>query len=211
MQNLQKMLLNQKKNYKTSLLFLRPFLIGNEHERSHEHSKHRCFLIDLASTSWCLDFAPTVFTAVFGSKSRHPKRSRIWQDGGTQIHARRRKHAENGSGSIYVWEQGKRNKQVERKKTLILAACVLGYVENTEERCRKHREIYLGTQLVNCRCTHTHTHTHTYILSLMTDSRHSTPERGSKNVMCTVFDTAVTLLSAGCHTLCALSRGPRAP
>ena len=54
-----------------------------------------------------------------------------------------------------------RNKQVERKKTLILAACALGYVENTEERCRKHREIYLGTQLVNCRCTHTHTHTHT--------------------------------------------------
>ena len=51
---------------------LRPFLIGNEHERSHEHSKHRCFLIDLASTSWCLDFARTVFTAVFGSKSRHP-------------------------------------------------------------------------------------------------------------------------------------------
>ena len=46
------------------------------------------------------------------------------------------------------------------KKTLILAACALGYVENTEERCRKHREIYLGTQLVNCRCTHTHTPTH---------------------------------------------------
>ena len=58
---------------------LRPFLIGNEHERSHEHSKHCCFLIDLASTSWCLDFAGTVFTAVFGSKSRHPKRSRIGQ------------------------------------------------------------------------------------------------------------------------------------
>ena len=56
---------------------LRPFLIGNEHERSHEHSKHRCFLIDLTSTSWCLDFARTVFTAVFGSESRHPKRSRI--------------------------------------------------------------------------------------------------------------------------------------
>ena len=56
---------------------LRPFLTGNEHERSHEHSKHRCFLIDLASTSWCLDFARTVFTAVFGSESRHPKRSRI--------------------------------------------------------------------------------------------------------------------------------------
>ena len=85
-------------------------------EHSHEHSKHRCFLIDLASTSWCLDFACTVFTAVFGSESRHPKRSRIWQDGGTQIQARRGKHAENGSGSIYVWEQGKRNKQGERKK-----------------------------------------------------------------------------------------------
>ena len=79
---------------------LRPFLIGNKHERSHEHSKHRCFLIDLASTSWCLDFARTVFTAVFGSKSRHPKRSGIWQDGGTQIQARQGKHAENGSGSI---------------------------------------------------------------------------------------------------------------
>ena len=54
-----------------------PFLIGNEHERSHEHSKHHCFLIDLASISWCLDFARTVFTAVFGSQSRHPKRSGI--------------------------------------------------------------------------------------------------------------------------------------
>ena len=37
----------------------------------------RCFLIDLASTSWCLDFARAVFTAVFGSESRHQKRSRI--------------------------------------------------------------------------------------------------------------------------------------
>ena len=197
------------KLFSTTEQLLRPFLIGNEHERSHEHSKHRCFLIDLASTSWCLDFAHTVFTAVFVSKSRHPKRSGIWQDGGTQIQARRRKHAENGSGSIYVWEQGKRNKQVEREKTLILAACALGYVENTEESCRKHREIYLGTQLVNCRCTHTHTHPH--ILSLMTDSRHSTPERGNKSVMCPVFETAVTLSSAGCYTLCAPSWGPRAP
>ena len=58
-------------------VMLRPFLIGNEHERCHEHSKHRYFLIDLASTSWCLDFARTLFTAVFGSKSRHPKRSGI--------------------------------------------------------------------------------------------------------------------------------------
>ena len=48
-----------------------------------------------------------------------------------------------------------------------------------------------------------HTHTHTHILSLMTDSRHSTPERGNKSVMCPVFETAVTLSSAGCYTLCA--------
>ena len=120
----------------------RPFLIGNEHKRSHKHSKHSCFLIDLASTSWCLDFACTVFTAVFGSESRHPKRSRIWQDGGIQIQARQGKHADNGSGSIYVWEQGKRNKQGERKETLILAACALVYIENTEERCRKQRNLF---------------------------------------------------------------------
>ena len=114
------------------------------------------------STSWCLDFARTVFTAVFGSESRHRKRSRIWQDGGTQTQARRGKHADNGSGSIYLWEQGKRNKQGERNKTLILAACALGYVEKPKKRCRKHREIYLGTQLDTCWCTHTHTHTHTF-------------------------------------------------
>ena len=54
-------------------------------------------------------------------------------------------------------------------------------------------------------------HTHTHILSLMTDSRHSTPERGNKSVVCPVFETAVTLSSAGYHTLCAPSRGPRAP
>ena len=53
--------------------------------------------------------------------------------------------------------------------------------------------------------THTHTHTHTHILSLMTDSRHNTPERGNKSVLCPVFETAVTLSSAGCHTLCMLS------
>ena len=93
-------------------------------------------------------------------------------------------------GSIYVWEQGKRNKQGGRKKILILATCALGYVENTEERCRKHREIYLGTQL-ELKTVGAHTHTH--ILSLMTDSVHSTPERGSKSVMCTVFETAVTV------------------
>ena len=69
--------------------------------------------------------------------------------------------------------------------------------------------LYLGTQLVNCQCTHTHPHTH--ILSLMTDSRHSTPERGHKSVMCPAFETAVTLSSGGCHTLCAPSRGPCAP
>ena len=45
----------------------------------------------------------------------------------------------------------------------------------------------------------------------MTDSRHSTPERGNKSVLCPVFETAVTLSSAGCHTLCASSRGPRSP
>ena len=102
-------------------------------------------------------------------------------------------------------EQGERNKQGQRNKTLMLAACALGYVENTKERCRKHREIYLGTQLENCRCTHTH------ILSLMTDSRHNTPERDNKSVMCPVFETAVTLSSAGCHTLCVPSGGSRAP
>ena len=96
--------------------------------------------------------------------------------------------------AAYTFESKARgNKQVERKKTLILAAYALGYVENTEERCRKHREIYLGTQLENCRCTHTH------ILSLMTDSRHSTPERGNKSVMCPVFQTAVPLLMAATH------------
>ena len=58
-------------------------------------------------------------------------------------------------------KQGARNKQGERNKTLILAACALGHVENAEERCRKRREIYLGTRLENCQCTHTHTHTHT--------------------------------------------------
>ena len=36
------------------------------------------------------------------------------------------------------------------------------------KRDAENGEIYLGTQLVNCRCTHTHTHPH--ILSLMTDS-----------------------------------------
>ena len=55
--------------------------------------------------------------------------------------------------------------QGERNKTLILTAFALGHVENTEERCRKRREINLGTRLENCWCTHTHT-----ILSLMTDS-----------------------------------------
>ena len=69
--------------------------------------------------------------------------------------------------------------------------------------------------------THTHTHTYTHIhthtraharfLSLMTDSRHNTPETGNKSVLCPVFETAVTLSSAVCHTLCAPSRGPRTP
>ena len=36
-------------------------------------------------------------------------------------------------------EQGERNMQGERNKTLILTACALGHVENTEERCRKRR------------------------------------------------------------------------
>ena len=114
-------------------------------------------------------------------------------------------------------EQGKRNKQGARNKTLILAACALGHVENTEERCRKRWEIYLGTRLENCWCTHTHkhththTHTHTHILSLITDSRHNTPERGSKSVLCPVFETAVTLSSAVCHTLCMPSRVLHAP
>ena len=40
---------------------------------------------------------------------------------------------------------------------------------------------------------HTHTPPPPHILSLMTDSRHSTPERGNKSVMCTVFETVVTL------------------
>ena len=44
-------------------------------------------------------------------------------------------------------EQGERNKQGARNKTLILAACALGHVENTEERRRKRREIYLGTRV----------------------------------------------------------------
>ena len=138
---------------------LRPFLIGNEHERSHEHSKHRCFLIDLASTSWCLDFARTVFMAVFGSESRHLKRSRIWQDGGTQIQATRRKHADNGSGSIYVWEEGKRNKQGERKNHWFWLH-VRWDTPKIPKRGAENTEIYLGTQLENCRCTHTRTHTH---------------------------------------------------
>ena len=39
-------------------------------------------------------------------------------------------------------EQGERNTQGERSKTLILAACALGHVENTEERCRKRRDLF---------------------------------------------------------------------
>ena len=43
--------------------------------------------------------------------------------------------------AAYAFGDPERNKQGERNKALILAACALGHVENTEERCRKRSEI----------------------------------------------------------------------
>ena len=54
--------------------------------------------------------------------------------------------------AAYAFGDPERNKQGERNKTLILAVCALGHVENTKESCRKCREIYLGIRLENCRC-----------------------------------------------------------
>ena len=51
--------------------------------------------------------------------------------------------------AAYAFGAPKRNKQGERNRTLILAACALGHVENTEERCRKRSKIYFGTRLEN--------------------------------------------------------------
>ena len=81
-------------------------------------------------------------------------------------------------------EQGKRNKQGEKNKTLILAACALGHVENTKERCRKRREIYLGTQLENCRCSHTHTHTQTHTFYHSWQIPGTTHQKGVIKVCC---------------------------
>ena len=108
-----------------------------------------------------LGFRSYVFKAVFGSESRHQKRSCIWQGGGTQIQARWGKHADSGSGSLSVWRPREEKARGEEQDILTVAACALGHIENTEEKCRKRSEIYLGTRLENCRC-YTHRHTHIY-------------------------------------------------
>ena len=75
-------------------------------------------------------------------------------------------------------EQGGRNKQGERNKTLILAACALGHVENTDERCRKCREIYFWEPGLKTVGAHTHTFYHSWQI-------HSTThQKGAIKVCC---------------------------
>ena len=118
-----------------------------------------CFLIDLVNTSWCLDFTCT-YSQQCSAPNRGTRREAVFDK--VAVH-RSRRDEENMlivAVTAYAFGDPVRNKQGERNKTLILAACALGHVGNTEERCRKRSEIYLGTRLENCQC---YTHKHTFI------------------------------------------------
>ena len=177
--------------------FLRPFLIEPEHVHRNKHNKQPLIL------NWgslvCLP-CPTVLSQclLVPTKLRHRKRSCTWQDSATVLHRSRARREERA--------------REEEQDTDFGCMCI-------ETRWKYRRKVQktlrnLFGNLAWKLLVHTHTHmtyAHTHILSLMTDSRHNTPGRGNKSVLCPVFETAVTLSSAGCHTLWAPSRGPHAP
>ena len=127
-------------------------------------ASNRCFLIDLMSTSWCLDFART-YSWVSSSELRHQKRKRrIWQGGGTQIQARRGKHADSGSGSICVWRPREEQARGEEQDTDF--GCMwVGTCWKYRRKVQKTQQDLFGNPAWKLSVLHTHTHTH---LSLLT-------------------------------------------
>ena len=96
---------------------------------------------------------------------------------------------------------------MERKQDTDFCCMCVGIRRKYRREMQKTQRNLFGNPA--CKLSvHTHTPTH-FITHDRFKAQHT--RKDQQSVMCTVFETVVTLSSAGCHTLCAPSRGPRAP
>ena len=106
------------------------------------------------STSWCLDFARTVFTAVFGSESRHRKMA---------VH-RSRGDEENMlimAVAAYAFESKARGTSKGRGKRHWSCCMCVGIRRKYRRKVQKTQRNLFGNPAWKL-SVHTHTHTHTF-------------------------------------------------